>query len=259
MAVNIISPPNSFLRFNGTPEDNCIHGVIDLPLPVVYSSDYAFQWILTGATEAETDGIYGANIEVGLVNDCDDLAMIITFPNTYTRSKKSPTQILYNWGAGFPGFTSVVSIGECFRVRVRVNGVNVGCSNSLKRIAIDDDTCFTSVISYSSDSGGFGFFDCGPTTQLPEGVPGGGIPYDEYGNCISMDIPFTNVPNISIPITAEMVDSYGVLPSVQIWIYNELGILQNIGISAQFLGGYPPTGIYADFGGNSSGIIHISQ
>lgn len=258
--ITILSPTASFIKFGATPEDHCIFGVIDFPLPVVYSSDIAFQFILQGDTEGETNAIYGSTVNVGIVNNCDDAAFLLTFPNTAVRSKKAPNQILFNWGAGVPGFTTVIAVDECFRLRVELNG-QTWCSNPMKRIGVNDDVCFTSVISYASDSGGFGFFDCGPVVMpgVPgEGGDGGGPPVDEDGNCIAMDVEIVNQPNITILITAEMREKYGSLPSVQIWLYDSGGVLTNMGISASFIGGYPPTAIYIDLGGPASGWVHIT-
>lgn len=247
--ITLSSPPAAFLKFNTEPEEHCIYGTLDLPLPVIYATDYAWQWVLSGSTEAETLGIFGATVRVGLVLDESDADFLIEFPTTYQRSRLAPTQILYNWGAGFPGFSGVVAVGQCFRVRVQLDDQKWH-SSRLKRIADDDDKCFTSVIAYSSDSGGFGFYGCGPADVV---IPG----QNEFGNCVPMVVEFVNVPNVTIPITAEMVTAYGELPSVQVWVYDTNGVLTNMGISANFIGGYPPTAIYVDLGGNASGVVRI--
>lgn len=256
--ISLVSPPASFVRFNQAPEDHCIHGVIDLPLPVVYSNDVAFQIVLRGSTEGEANAVYGATVNFGLVYEYGDTVPLITFPNTSVRSKISPTEILFNWGAGFPGFTSVIAPGECFRVMIELSGSR-WWSNPFKRIAVGDDTCWSSVVAYSNDTGGFGFFGCGPAGGVGTWPDGEDPPVDEDGNCIPMYVEFENVPNVGVPITAEMAAKYGDLPSVQVWLYDSNGILTNMGIQAQFLGGFPPTSIYVDLGGPASGVIRIGN
>lgn len=257
MAIALVNPPASFVRFNESPEDHCVFGEIDLPLPVAYSTDVAFQFVLRGSTEGEASSIYGSTVNVGLVNDYGDTVPLIVFPFTAVRSKVSPTDILYNWGAGFPNFDSVISVDECFRVTIEVNG-NRWWSNPFKRIAINEDLCWSSVIAYTNESGGFGFFGCGPVVGLPVWPGDVEPPVDEDGNCIPMYVEFgPGVSYVTIPITAEMVDRFGELPSVQIWIYDTNGVLTNMGIQAQFLGGYPPDSIYIDTGGPSAGVVRI--
>lgn len=257
MAIALIHPPASFVQFMVPPEDHCIFGTIDPPLPVVYSSDVAFQIVLQAGSEGEANAVYNDTVNFGLVREYGDTVYALQFPNTAVRSKLAPTQILYNWGAGFPGFDAVFDVGECFRVMVELNGQH-WWSKLFKRIAVDDEVCFSSVIGYSNDSGGFGFFGCGPTTA--GGTTGdGGDPIDEEGNCIPMMVEIVNEATKTIPITQSMRDAYSELPSVQIWLTNPEGVLQNMGISAQFLGGYPPDRIYVDLGGPASGWVRIGK
>lgn len=260
MAVTLINPPASFVQFNTAEEHHCVFGIIAPPLPVVYSNDVAFQIVLQADSEGEASAIYGSPVNFGLVSEYGDLAFLIQFPNTAVRSKLAPTQILYNWGAGFPSFQTVIAVNECFRVMVELNGQR-WYSKTFKRIAIDDDTCWSAVIAYASTSGGFGFFGCGPVTETGTGTDGegGGTPVDEEGNCIPMIVDFVNVPNLTIPITQGMRDAYSELPSVQVWGYDGSGNLINMGIGASFGPSFPPDYMYFDFGGPLSGKIRIGS
>lgn len=255
MAISIISPSASFIRFNVPVEEHCIFGEVDFELPVVYANDHSFQWIMQGSTEGEANSLFSATVRVGLVRDCDDASFAIEFGQTYNRSKLAPTQVLYNWGSGYPGFTSVIGVGECFHFRIELNGVT-WCSNVMKRFAVNDpEVCWQSVIDYSNSNGaGFGFFSCGPGTGLGSGGDDGD---EDSANCLPTVITFTNVPTVSVPYTAEMIDKYGEVPTVQVWIYDTNGALVNMGVQAQLLGS-PINQIFVDNGGPGSGKIRIS-
>lgn len=245
MAISLLSPPASFVKFTDQPEEHCIFGILDIPYPVIYADDVAFQILLQGDTEAETQALAGQALRFGIVRDCDDPAFLIEFTQAPERSLVKSTQVLYNWGWGFPGFTSAIADGECFRVRIQL-GSQIWCSTS--RFQRQTDICFTSVIEYSSNEGNaFGFFACGTDIEVP-GAP--------VVDCRPTVIEFSNVPTLTIPYTAELRDKYGDLPSVTVMGYGTDGNLVNMNVEVKLIG-YPVTSIVADFGGNLSGVLRI--
>lgn len=246
MAITLLSPPASFVKFNIEPEDHCIWGVIDLPLPVIYPDDVAFQFILQTDTEEEAAGLSTAYVQIGLVKDCEDDGFLIEFSNPFERSKVKANQVLYNWGWGFPGFAGVLAFDECFYVRVKL-GDQEWCATS--RFQRKREDCFTSVIEYGSDGGNaFGFFACGTDITLPDAP---------VVDCRPTAVQFSNVATLTIPYTASLQDKYGDVPSVQVWIYDTGGKLVNMGVQASLIG-YPTTSIEVDLGGQASGVVRIS-
>lgn len=254
MAIDIISPINSFIRFNeDVPTALCIWGTVNFCLPVFEAEDVYFQFVIEG-TEADIDSLCtqdASEITVALGNECGGSA-ILTFAEKPERSRLSLTQVLYNWSHGLPNFTSVISVGECFRISLTVNATPYGypeeidtyCSNCFERIG---DDCFTSVIEYGNDEDVFGFKYC----------LGGGIPGDNTEiTCEPTIVTFVGVATLNIPYTALLQDKYGDFPTVQVWIYDGTGQLVNMGITAAF-DTYPPTMISLDFGGSASGIVVI--
>lgn len=248
MALTIQSPRNSFIQFNETGIiDHCVFDRIQFCLPVYDDQDIAFQFFLNG-TETEIDalcGVYGADVQIGIVADCNDPGFLLDFTgspynNVPEMYRLSPTQLLVNWSHGVPGFTSVRNIGECFKIRVQV-GTTKFCSNCLERTA---DNCFTSVIEYGNDENGFGFNYCNS-----------GAVDEETISCAPTIIQFTNQSTLTIPYTQSLRDSYGDAPGVQIWISDGTSLV-NMGITATF-DSYPVNTISADFGGPASGIIVI--
>lgn len=79
---------------------------------------------------------------------------------------------------------------------------------------------------------------------------------DEPGDCSPTIVTFTDVATLDIPYTAAMLEDYGNVPTVQVWIYDGLGRLLNMAITAS-LDAVPPTQISLDFGGVASGLIVI--
>jgi hypothetical protein len=255
MAINIISPTNSFIRFDEAENTAlCIWGMVDFCLPVYEDEDVYFQFVIEGEVY-DIDSLCtqtGDEVVVSLVNDCGG-GSILTFSEKPDRFRLSATQVLYNWTHGLPGFTSVVSAGECFKIQIVVQAAPYGypedtdtyCSNCFERIASD---CFTSVIEYGNDEDGFGFKYC----------YGGDLPGDNPTtlDCSPTIVSFVGVATLAIPYTALLEYKYGVLPTVQVWIYDGSGALVNMGITAGF-DTYPPTMINLDFGGTASGIVII--
>lgn len=248
MALQITSPTHSFVQFNETGTfEHCIFGSYTVPLPVVLYTDVAFQFYLTG-TSSELDaicGVYGEEIRVGIVSECDDVGFLTEFTGApYSDEAEiyrlSDTQLLVNWSHGLPGFDSVVAVGECFRIRIQI-GEETWCSNVHKR---SSDSCFTSVIDYTNDENYAGFNYCSS----------GAVGETEI-SCEPLIIQFTNQSTLTIPYTQSMRDSYGDVPSVAIWISDGTNLV-NMGVTATF-DDYPVNTISADFGGNASGILVI--
>lgn len=254
MAITIISPENSFVRFGEAAADAlCLWGNINFCLPIYAEDDWYFQWVVEG-TESEIDSLCtqsGDEITVSLVNDClGDI--LLTFAEHPERIRLSETQVLYNWRSGFTGFADVISVGECFKVQVTIAATPYGypeeeitsCTNCFERIHSD---CFTSVLEYGNDEDAFGFKFCN----------GGNLP--GTGGATTCDptiVTFVGVATLSIPYTAQLQDQYGTFPTVQVWIYDGTGQLLNMGITAGF-DTYPPSMINLDFGGVASGIVVI--
>lgn len=245
MGLTIITPANSFVRFDGENTINhCIHGSFTQCLPVFAESDVAFQFIVQADTVGEADALcspYNSNLQIGLVRDCNQETFDVEFGELPDRYRISDLQVLYNWTHGFPGMLQEMAVGECFYIRIVIEFETTGCSNCFERIA---DDCFSSVVEYSNDENFAGFNYCNS----------GGVD-ESTATCDPTVITFTNVPNISIPYTTSLQNKYGQVPTVQVWIYVD-GELQNVGVTATF-DTMPPGVINVDFGGTSSGIIVI--
>jgi hypothetical protein len=248
MAYSITSPAQSFIQFSETGIiDHCIFDNLRFCLPVYEDRDVAFQVYING-TDSEIDalcGVYGSPISIGIVNTCDDADFLLEFTaNPYNDLPEifrlGDTQLLLNWSHGVPGFTNVISYGECFKIRIQI-GLTKFCSNCFERTS---DNCFTSVIEYSADENAFGFNYCG----------GGATAAGEL-TCEPLIIPFENQSTMSIPYTQMLRDSYGEVPTVQVWISDGTNLV-NMGITATF-DAYPPNVLGFDFGGVASGIIVI--
>jgi len=246
MGLTILTPTNSFVRFDGENTVNhCIHGSFTQCLPVFGEADVAFQFMVEADTVGEADDLcspYNSNLQIGLVRDCGQEAFDVTFSELPDRFRISDLQVLYNWPHGFPGMLAEMAIGECFYVRVVVDETVTGCSNCFERIA---DDCFSSVVEYGNDENFAGFNYCNS----------GAVDSGEAATCDPTVVTFTNVATLSIPYTTSLQDKYGQVPTVQVWIYVD-GVLQNVGVVATF-DAMPPNFINVDFGGTSSGIVVI--
>lgn len=244
MALSIASPTNSFIQFNAAASPAyCLWGDVDFKLPVYAQGDIAFQFVVIGTLPEEISALcnpYTAGAVVSLVEECDG-PDLVTFSETPDRFLIAPTQVLFNWAHGLPNFTSVVAVGQCFRIKVTVEGAS-WCSNQLQRIA---DDCYTAVVEYGNEEDGFGFKYC----------YGGEVPTPS-GECEPTIATFTDVPTLSIPYTASLRELYGGFPTVQAWIDDGAGNLTNFGITISF-DANPPTVINLDFGGNASGVVVI--
>jgi hypothetical protein len=249
MALQIQSPTHSFVQFSETGTyAHCVFGNYTFAMPVYEYTDIAFQFFLVG-TSSEIDticGPYGTDVRVGIVNDCEDGAFLLEFTgNPYNdvpeMYRLSDTQLLVNWSHGLPGFDSVISVEECFHIRVQI-GASTWCSNVHKRTA---DSCFTSVVDYTNDENFAGFNYCfSGTTEV-----------DESGACEPTIIQFTNQSVLTIPYTQALMDKYGPVPDVKVWISDGTNLV-NMGTSV-VLDGYPVNTITADNGGPASGILVI--
>ncbi len=246
MAITITNSTHSFVRFDqAAPAYDCIWGSIDFCLPVYDQSDVQFQWVIVG-TEAEIDELCtqdASEVVVSLVAECGG-ADLITFANKPQRFRLSPTQALYNWEHGFPNFTSEIEINQCFKVQIKYGAIEF-CSNCFERIA---DDCYTSVIEYGNEGDAFGFKYCyaGNAEADPPGLL----------TCEPTIVSFINQATVSIPYTASLQDMYGIFPTVQVWVYDGMGQLINMGITVAF-DTFPPTIINIDLGGVSTGIVVI--
>lgn len=247
MAYHVLTPRNSFVRFDGElPEDHCIFGQQDFCLPVLEESDVAFQFVVEADTVEEADALctFGSSgINIGLVADCEN-EFDIEFSEQPERYRISPTQVLYNWAHGFPGMTGFYDIGACFHIQITVINEITVCSNCFQRIG---SSCFNSVIEYGGDENAFGFNYC--NSGAIESA-------SETGTCEPRIIEFTSKTTLAIPYTAGLQALYGSVPTIQCWIYDGGGQLVNMGIQATF-DAYPPNMINFDFGGVASGIIVI--
>ena len=245
MAISIISPSHSFVRFNEPePVDLCIWGAVSYCLPVYEADDVAFQWVMQG-TEEEIDALCttdGSEVAVSIVEDCDGTDLII-FAQKPQRFRLSSTQVLYNWPHGVPGFNTVVDVNKCFKIKVTY-GEFSACTNCFERVA---DDCYSSVLEYGNDGDAYGFKYCygGEITSPPAQDP-----------CEPLVIQCINQSTLSIPYTAGLKAQFGEVPTVQVWVDNGSGELQNLGITATF-DGYPVNMINIDFGGPASGIVVI--
>lgn len=248
MAIAIRSPRNSFIQFDESDAiESCEYDPIVLCLPVYADNDINFQFVLVADTEGEADVLCDLTndlLDIGIVNDCNE-PLLLTFGAKTERFRISATEVLYNWSHGLPNFGSVISIGECFRIKIILTDIyytEIFCSNCLQRIS---DPCHTSVIEYSNEDNAFGFDYCG-----------GGTAIDEVTDCSPTIIEFSNISNISIPYTASLKAKYGAVPTVSVWLFID-GELTYAGINVSF-DAFPPTVINADFGGTSSGVLKIS-
>lgn len=244
MAVTIVSPTKSFIQFNQPdPVPHCLWPDIgEFCLQAYENADYNFQFVLQAETEAEANAICtmdGSGIEIGLTDE----AASYPFTSTPQRVRISPTQVLFNWGHGLEGMVENFSVGDCFKIYVEYAEA-VWLSNCFKRIGND---CFTSVLEYGNDENFAGFSYCG----------GGAIgDEDESTICEPTISQFINQSTLTIPYTAMLQDKYGLMPTVQVWLYDGSGNLVNAGITVQF-DAFPPTQLMFDFGGVASGVIVI--
>lgn len=249
MAISIVNFPNSFVRFSEDPGPDNVCGWDDLQfnLPVYAQDDVSFQVVVQASTEAEADELCqpdASEVEVSLVDDCNTAPGLIDFAEKPTRFRLSPTQLLYNWQNGFPGWPGPIVENQCFQVRLLLNGLPF-CSNNFERIL---DPCFTSVLEFGNEEDAFGFKYC-----YGGAIPGGST---EDTDCEPTIIQFINQSTLVIPYTALLESKYGQVPTIQTWIYDSNNELTNMGIQAKF-DAFPPTQLLFDFGGPATGIIVI--
>lgn len=246
MPYSITSPRNSFVQFGGSSlVQSCNFRNFELCLPVLEEDDVWFQFIVTADTEEEADALCDlANslISVSIVDECDG-STYKTFTEQPDRYRIGPTQVLYNWQHGLPGFSEVVTIGDCFNIRVQVSEDNSACSNCLQRIA---DGCHTSVLEYGNEDNAFGFNYCNSEGDADASDP-----------CDPTFIQFVDVATLVIPYTTSLAAKYGTVPTLKVWIYDVSGELVNMSVRQAF-DTYPPTEIRIDLGGPATGILKIS-
>lgn len=245
MAIRIVSPRFSFVQFDQSDiVQSCSHPGGSTCLPVYQHDDVAFQFVIQTDTEEEADALCtldGSGVDIGLVKNCAD-DLILEFVEKAERYRISPYQVLFNWPHGFPGFTDVINLNECFYVKIVV-GENTFCSNCFRRVY---DDCYTSVIQYGAATNQFGFSYCA----------GEAVDSDDQ-TCEPTFVQFTNQSSLSIPYTAAMLAKYGNMPTVKVWIYNEANELQDMSVAVTF-DSYPVSVISVDLGGPASGVLKIS-
>jgi|SRR5688572_22524427 len=245
MAYRIISPANSFVQFGGSSvTQSCNFADITQCLPVYLEDDVYFQFVVAADTEEEADALCdltNSMIVVGLAENCGG-SLIKTFSEKPDRYRISPFQVLYNWSHGLPEFDDVVNIGGCFVIKVTINEDTDACSNCFQRISND---CHTSVLEYGNEDNFAGFNYCNS-----EAVD------EQSEDCDPTFISFTDQATLVIPYTAAMQAKYGDAPTLKVWIYDGLELV-NMSVRQAF-DAYPPTELRFDFGGNSSGIIKIN-
>lgn len=248
MAYQVISPTNSFIQFSVSDLiTSCEFNSIHLCLPVYDEDDISFQFVIEADSDAEADALCDLTnslVTMGLVYDCSD-DLVLTFTQKPERFRISGMQVLYNWQHGLPNFASVIDVGECFKIKLIVDGEDMGCTNCLQRIGTD---CHTSVLEYSNDDNFAGFNYC---NSAPVN--------DSDTVCDPTIITFTDETNLSVAYTASLLAQYGNFPSVEVWglIGSDYVRLTN-SIQITF-DNYPPTVINFDFGGNLSGVIKIKK
>lgn len=246
MAYRILSPANSFVQFGESNlVQSCNYADFSLCLPVFEEDDVRFQFIVAADTEEEADALCDLEnslVLVGLAESCAT-GLIKTFSEKPDRFRISPFQVLYNWSHGLPGFSDVVNVGDCFVIKVVIDESTEACSNCFNRIASD---CHTSVLEYGNEDNFAGFNYCNS-----EAVD------QESETCDPTFISFTNQSTLNIPYTASMINKYGNVPTMKVWIYDTNGELVNMSVRQAF-DAYPPTELRFDFGGPATGIIKIS-
>lgn len=244
MAITILTPTHSFVRFDGEQsETHCIHGTFNDCLPVYADDDVAFQFVVQADTPEEADVLCQtgeSGLSIGLVTDCLQVDYDVELTQAPERYRISPQQVLFNWPHGLTGMVGFYDVGNCFMIRITVGDVTE-CSNCFQRIG---DDCFTSVVEYGNNENFAGFNYCNSGASVDPGQI----------SCEPTVIQFVNKSTLSIPYTTSLQDMYGEVPTVQVWIDDGSGSLVNMGITATF-DAYPPTMINFDFGGPATGII----
>lgn len=247
MAITVTSPQFSFVQFGESSlVTSCNFPDIHLALPVYSENDVWFQFTLDTETSEEADAlssITNDSFSIGIVGSCDD-DFLLEFDDAIERVRIGDTKILYNWKHGVPAFDTVIGIGECFYIKIKIDdGVTVSeyCSNAFQRIA---DDCHTTVVEYGNDDDAFDFNYCNS------------LPLEDSDPCEPTFIQFSNRATLNVPYTTSLQNKYGDFPNVQVWIYDGSELVDaNIRPS---LNGFPPTALTFDFGGMASGVIRIN-
>lgn len=243
--IRVLSPQNSFIQMGGTGTiTSCNFASINLCLPVYQDDDIYFQFIAQTDTAEEADelcDLTNSLVDVGIARACGEEFSLL-FTQKPDRYRISETQILYNWSYGLPGFETVAGVGDCFVIKVIVNEIEA-CSNCLQRIGSD---CHTSVLEYGNEDNAFGFNYCGS----------GAVEESADVACNPTFISFINQSTLAIPYTASMQTKYGAVPTIKVWIYEGLELV-NMSVRQAF-DGYPPTMINIDLGGPATGYVKIS-
>lgn len=234
----------SFIQFAESDSvENCNWPASEQCLPVFSDEDIWTQWFINADTEEEADtlcDLTNSLVAVGLVEACTD-GFLLEFTEKPERYRTSPTQLLYVWKHGLPGFSTVFNVGDCFHIKVEVADQSF-CSNCLQRIG---DDCHTSVIEYYGDENQFGFSYC---------ASGNGEETDT-DECDPTIIQFTNQATMTIPYTAFLQNKHGEVPTVEVWTLDGTELVK-AGTRVAF-DGFPVTEIRIDNGGPVSGVLKI--
>jgi len=248
MAYQIISPSNSFVQFaeeNSTIQ-SCEFADRDFCLPVFTANDVSFQFVIEADSEAEADALCDLTnslTQIGIVYNCAEV-FALEFTGNAERFRISAFQVLYNWANGLPAFDTIIDVGECFKIKVVIDGSNEFCSNCIQRIG---DDCHTSVVEFTNDDNFAGYNYCNSA------------PVNESDSiCDPTFISFTSLSNLSIAYTASLLAQYGNMPSIEVWGYVGTDLVRMPGIEVKF-DSYPPNVISIDFGGTLSGVIKIRK
>lgn len=248
MAYTITAPRNSFVKFEETTGLSTCYNQTHGCLPVYAPEDWAFQFYIQADTDEEADAlceIGSSGFTIGLVRDCDQAFFDLELTESPERYKIDGTTILVNWSHGFPDFFTEFDEGECFVVKIVVGDQHF-CSNCFTRITAAE-ACDTSVVDYGNNDNAFGFAYC---------TGGEGVIDPGTGSCEPTVISFTEESELTIPYTTMLQNQYGPVPAVQVWVFNDAGELQNMGIEVR-MDDVPATQIMINLGGPASGRVII--
>ncbi len=246
----IQSPKFSFVQFGETDfvDQNCMFD-FSLCLPIVTPTDVAFQFYIALDDEVEADAFQADPSVLELLMENDTfVGGELLIPGTPEIFKINPITFLVNVALSWTGVT-VLEDGQCFNLIARI-GVYEARTNCFQKINEDGEAdCDTALIEYGNEEDGFGFKYCLGEGDLIIDEPGG-------ATCEPTLITFTNKSILTIPYTSTLISKHGLIPTVQVWIYDDNGDLVNMNIRAAF-DSMPPTLLKFDFGGTASGIIKI--
>lgn len=172
--MEIISPAYSFIKFNSPEAENyCCIGDETFCIPVIYDTDLAFQFIISGANLTEGNTIYDTPLsQIRLLllkgsgnEEADILGNTLRDWTTedvltFEKNRTARNAVTYLWRNILKDITDLVACNGCFQLAVKAQiGDNtiIGISNCL---VLKCDDCFTSVLEYYNDEDYAGFDYC---------------------------------------------------------------------------------------------------